>query len=71
MDFLAKNFRGVLLCFALALPASYLGKMFPVVGAPVFAILFRFCYNTNKEGVPPAACGVSRTAWPGPGIRFG
>ena len=40
MDFLAKNFRGVLLCFALALPASYLGKMFPVVGAPVFAILF-------------------------------
>ena len=40
MDFISKNFRGVLFCFALAVPATYLGKLFPVVGAPVFAILF-------------------------------
>lgn len=40
MDFISKNFRGVLFCFALAAPATYLGKLFPVVGAPVFAILF-------------------------------
>ena len=40
MDFISKNFRGVLFCFALAVPATYLGKLFPVVSAPVFAILF-------------------------------
>ena len=40
MDFISKNFRGVLFCFALAVPATYLGKLFPVVGAPVFAIIF-------------------------------
>ena len=33
MDFISKNFRGVLFCFALAVPATYLGKLFPVVGA--------------------------------------
>lgn len=40
MDFINKNLRGILFCFALAVPATYLGKLFPVVGAPVFAILF-------------------------------
>ena len=40
MDFISKNFRGVLFCFVLAVPATYLGKLFPVVGAPVFAIIF-------------------------------
>ncbi len=39
MDFISKNSRGILLCFALAVPAAYLGKLFPVFGAPVFAIL--------------------------------
>ena len=36
MDFINKNLRGILFCFALAVPATYLGKLFPVVGAPVF-----------------------------------
>lgn len=30
---------GVLLCLLLALPAWYLGSLFPIIGAPVFAIL--------------------------------
>ncbi len=29
---------GIVLCFIIALPATYLGKLFPVVGAPVIAI---------------------------------
>ncbi len=29
---------GIVLCFIIALPATYLGKQFPVVGAPVIAI---------------------------------
>lgn len=27
------------LCFAIAVPAAYLGKLFPIIGAPVFAII--------------------------------
>lgn len=39
MNFIKKNGKGILVCFAVALPASFLGKLFPVVGGPVFAIL--------------------------------
>ena len=34
-----KNAPGLLLCFAIALPAWYLGRIFPVPGGPVIAIL--------------------------------
>ena len=39
MNFIKKNGKGILVCFAVALPASFLGKLFPVIGGPVFAIL--------------------------------
>lgn len=39
MDAIKKNWSGVLLCFAIALPAWYFGKMFPIIGGPVIAIL--------------------------------
>lgn len=35
-----EKFKGILFCAAVALPAWLLGKMVPVVGSPVFAILF-------------------------------
>lgn len=38
-SFLQKNGCGLLLCLAIALPAWLLGKLAPVVGGPVFAIL--------------------------------
>lgn len=34
-----EKFPGVLLCFLLALPCWWLGHKFPVIGAPVFAIV--------------------------------
>lgn len=37
---LKKNLPGVLACVGIAVPAYFLGKVFPVVGGPVFAILF-------------------------------
>lgn len=37
---LKDNILGVLLCFAIAIPAWILGKAFPIVGSPVFGILF-------------------------------
>lgn len=38
-DFLKKNGWGLLLCLCIALPAWWLGKLAPVVGGPVVAIL--------------------------------
>lgn len=36
---LKENWKGLLLCIALAIPASLLGKQFPIIGGPVFAII--------------------------------
>lgn len=38
MDFIKKTGR-ITFCLALAVPSAVLGKLFPVVGGPVFAIL--------------------------------
>ena len=39
MNFIQKNFTGILVCFVIAIPSWLLGKTFPVVGGPVIAIL--------------------------------
>ncbi len=39
MEFLKKHWKGLLLCLAISIPAYFLGKLLPVVGGPVFAIL--------------------------------
>lgn len=40
MSFIKNNVPGILLCLAIAIPAWILGNMFPIIGGPVFAILF-------------------------------
>lgn len=37
---MSKNIKGVLMCILIAVPAWILGNIKPVIGAPVFAILF-------------------------------
>lgn len=39
MEFIKKNFFGILLCLIISIPSFFLGKLLPVVGGPVFAIL--------------------------------
>ncbi len=39
MDFVRKNGYGIMLCFAIAAPAWFLGKVFPIIGGAVIAIL--------------------------------
>lgn len=39
MKTLQKNLYGLLLCLVIAVPSWYLGKLFPIIGGPVFAIL--------------------------------
>lgn len=39
MDFIKKKGIGILLCFGIALPAWILGKLFPVIGGAIIAII--------------------------------
>lgn len=39
MNFIKKNASGILVCLLIAIPSWYLGKLFPVVGGAVIAIL--------------------------------
>ena len=39
MQFIRKNGKGMLLCFMVAVVCWILGKLFPIIGGPVFAIL--------------------------------
>ena len=39
MDFLKKNYLGIIVCFTIAVPSWLLGKRFPVVGGAVIAII--------------------------------
>lgn len=39
MILIQERFQGILLCFILALPAYYLGQLFPIIGGPVCAII--------------------------------
>lgn len=39
MDFFKKNAFGILFCLLIAVPSYFLGKLFPVVGGAVFAIV--------------------------------
>lgn len=39
MKFIKNNWAGLLICLAIAVPAWFLGKVFDIIGGPVFAIL--------------------------------
>lgn len=39
MQFVKEKGFGILLCLGISIPAWYLGKMFPIVGGPIFGIL--------------------------------
>lgn len=39
MDFVKKNWKGILISLLIAVPSWFLGKLFPIVGGPVIAII--------------------------------
>lgn len=50
-EFYSKNFKGILVCFLIAIPSWLIGKAFPVIGGPVIAILAGMvitCFWTEK-----------------------
>lgn len=36
---MSEKYRGILFCVLIAIPAYFLGKMFPIIGGPVFSII--------------------------------
>lgn len=40
MQFIQQSWKGILICFGIAIPSWWLGQQIPVIGGPVFAILF-------------------------------
>lgn len=39
MNFIKKNYKGLLLCLLIAIPSWFLGQLFPIIGGAVIAIL--------------------------------
>ena len=39
MDFINKNYKGLLLCLVIAVPSWFLGKAFPIIGGAVIGII--------------------------------
>ena len=62
MNKVKENFAGVLFCLIIALPAWYLGKQFPVIGGPVFAILIGIVLGLLIKKTEPLQAGVKYTS---------
>lgn len=62
MNFLKKNGAGLLLCLSLSVPAWFLGKAFPVIGGPVFAILIGMTLTLILKEKEPFTAGINYTS---------
>lgn len=62
MTFMQKNWRGILSCFLIAVPAWLLGKSFPVVGGAVIAILAGMLITMLWSEKGKAAAGINWTS---------
>ncbi|WP_296882693.1 YeiH family protein [Thomasclavelia sp.] len=62
MSKIKNNTLGVLLCLAIALPAYFLGKQFPLVGGPVFAILMGMIITFAIKDKSKVQSGITFTS---------
>lgn len=62
MTFIRKNYQGILLCFIIALPAWLLGRLWPVIGGPVIAILLGMLITLFFKEKGVFAAGIQFTA---------
>lgn len=62
MNFIKKNGAGILLCIALAIPAALLGKRFPIIGGPVFAIIMGMLLAPWVKKMSACEAGVKYTS---------
>ena len=57
-----KYLPGIALCLAIAIPAWFLGRLVPVVGGPVFAILLGMSLSPFLQGKGRVTAGICFTA---------
>ena len=62
MDFIKKNGSGILVCLAIAIPSWLLGKMFPVIGGAVIAIIAGMIVTMFWDHTGKAAPGIKWTS---------
>lgn len=62
MEFIRKNYLGILVCFGIAVPAWLLGKAFPIIGGPVLSILFGMLIALFWSEKGKAAAGIKWTS---------
>lgn len=62
MEFIRKNYTGILACFGIAVPAWLLGKAFPIIGGPVLSILFGMLIALFWNDKGKAAAGIKWTS---------
>lgn len=57
-----KNFLGIFICLCIAIPAWFLGKMFSIIGGPVFAILFGMIISLFWKDKKQFSSGIKFTS---------
>ena len=62
MNFLKNNAAGLLLCLIIAVPSWFLGLAVPVIGGPVFAILFGMILTLILAKKEPFLAGINFTS---------
>lgn len=62
MNFIIKNGQGILLCLAVAVPSLLLGKIFPIIGGPVIAILFGMILTSFMKDKSKFEAGIKFTS---------
>ena len=62
MNFIKNNGWGILLCLLIAIPCWFLGRLVPVVGGPVFAILIGMVITIFIKDKPHTQTGINYTS---------
>ena len=63
MQNMKQNLPGILVCLVIAIPSWYLGRLLPVIGGPVFAILAGMLvtmFLKKKDGIKPGVTYTSK-----------
>ena len=62
MNFIKKSWKGILLCFCIAVPSWYLGRLVPIAGGPVFSILIGMVVTYSIRGNDSFRPGITFTS---------
>lgn len=60
--FIQENGKGLIACLCISIPAFYLGKVFPVIGGPVFAIIMGMIITLGIKDKTKIQKGVTYTS---------